>query len=268
MLAAFGLEFHPVHKVLICTECGRSIRPVGVQSHVDDHLKRANDGLTTRVRKEADTVKLPALLEFSRDAGVSEGYEAFAPPTPNGPPVEGLKVCVGHRCAFDGCDFASAGQRTVSNHFGKKHKDARDAKVRSIPTHVQTFFAQPALRYFSVNPDLCEEDRDRETARRYSLLITDHIPNLAEENLLAPKAQRDRSPVCRATDWDELLIEVRATDASRTAALNLIRVPDKSTEKELYNLIVAMEAYTSEIEILTTTVPRTALRLLKKAPVL
>lgn len=237
--------------------------------HVREHSKeihnRLSNGVGPRPRITIPPSRLADLSDFCFRNEVPEGAVVANFPDPGGHPVEGLTVYVGYRCLYDGCTYCAIKSRTMATHRSSVHKDTPPPSgPAEASTHVQTFFASP-LKYFSVNVDLLHPLDATDADGRFALLLTslDKLPEIPVGPALA---DRERSTVCRLTDWDKHLAGTRATAASRSQARGLIKKPGLKEEPLLFPLAAAFRAYTTRIADIASGVPVLVRRYLEAFP--
>lgn len=129
------LRYNATHKVLICSKCRYAVQKNAIGSHLLRHKIYRGD----RQRLLESIAKLD-LLE----------PEDVCLPEAGGPPVEGLPVTEGYRCAADGCGVLYASSKRMRRHWSEGHGVREPSSDFAKKVNLQTFFRGTKNRYFEV----------------------------------------------------------------------------------------------------------------------
>jgi hypothetical protein len=188
-------------------------------------------------------------------------------PRPNSAPVHGLHIYKGFRCAVPRCWYASRKESTIKKHYQEHKEQERPLSGnRLLRTHVQSFFKQPDVKWFSVDPGLSnrtEEDEDD----HYELLVQELIPNMPERPVVMSDDNRNRTLLLRVTDWDMHLKPFVKTALEREGVRNLTKLPVEKEEPILFPIRAAFLQYMQFVQNLIKTVPILARRMMMSWPV-
>jgi hypothetical protein len=240
----------------MCITCGHAHTPSGVINHAKTH------GVI-----RAHTFK-SVLDEYVLEHNISRSYAITHPPPPNASPITGLRIYEGFRCPIAYCPGASGTQSTMEEHYRIEHrKDEVPSRGhgRFVAAHIQSFFTQPRLKWFSVNIDLMNVPNIE--VDTYSRLILDYLPSLTQRPNITPVLNRDRTMLAQLTDWDTHLGPHIKTPKQCRKVLDLIVMPTEKDDPDLFPIIVVFREYMTTTEALLRQVPIIARRILHKFPV-
>ncbi|KAL3417063.1 hypothetical protein PVAG01_11486 [Phlyctema vagabunda] len=132
------LEYNARYRVLICRECQYAIQKSALGSHLLRHKifrgerESLLDSITQLNLLEAHLVPLPSSTS---------------------PPINGLSIVPGYRCAATGCGNLCASIKRMRRHWSEIHGFSQplpDSSVFACPVTLQTFFRGTKLKYFEV----------------------------------------------------------------------------------------------------------------------
>lgn len=135
------LRYNEAYAVLVCLECRYAVQKNAVESHLLRH--KIYRGERRTLLAEIGKLHLAEPDDVVPPAGIV-------------PPVEGLAVIPGYRCAaeVDGCEALCASAKRMRRHWSEAH-GTTDLPLAAMAsdTHLQTFFRGTKLKYFQVLAD-------------------------------------------------------------------------------------------------------------------
>ncbi|KAK4890125.1 hypothetical protein LTR27_011117 [Elasticomyces elasticus] len=133
------LEYNAEHRILICRDCQYAIQKNAIESHL---LRQHQIYRSDRKR----------LLAAIAELDVQEP-ENVSSPVAGSPPVQGLPIMSGYRCATADCQHLTVSTKRMQHHWSEEHchgKDRSSVPSSMRPATLQTFFRGTKIKYFEV----------------------------------------------------------------------------------------------------------------------
>ena len=129
------LQYLPIYKVLVCTQCRYAVQPNGIPRHLKDihHIYRSR--------------RQPFMQHVSK-------FQLDHPQEVNrrkvhGFPVPSLPVENGLRCESQGCSYLCVSVKRMKHHWLSVHGRAGQSELDWCPVQLQTIFRGNFLKYFT-----------------------------------------------------------------------------------------------------------------------
>ncbi|KAK3622609.1 hypothetical protein LTR56_022074 [Elasticomyces elasticus] len=133
------LEYNAEHRILICRHCQYAIQKNAIESHL---LRQHQIYRSDRKRLLAAIARLDV-----------QEPENVSSPVAGSPPVQGLPIMSGYRCATADCQHLTVSTKRMQHHWSEKHchGEGRSSVPSSMrPATIQTFFRGTKIKYFEV----------------------------------------------------------------------------------------------------------------------
>ncbi|KAK5744240.1 hypothetical protein LTR17_002270 [Elasticomyces elasticus] len=133
------LEYNAEHRILICRECQYAIQKNAIGSHL---LRQHQIYRSDRKR----------LLTAIAELDVQEP-ENVSSPVAGSPPVQGLPIMSGYRCATADCQHLTVSTKRMQHHWSERHchsEGGSSVPSSMRPATLQTFFRGTKIKYFEV----------------------------------------------------------------------------------------------------------------------
>jgi hypothetical protein len=207
-----GIRYHKHYKTIHCV-CEQAVLPDAIVSHVHGHGIKVTREMRRKLEDHLQKVPL-----------VKAVHEVMGP-SPNGPPVELLRLVDGHRCVR--CPYAAPAVKSVQNHWHKTHGKVETVapKDRYTKAMLQTFFAHVGQNYFEVNPALATLSPENV----FAIYMRDHVPNFPAFPASPPLTEREVPPLLQVTQWHEHLAAYVSNAQTRQNLLSMISLTSSST---------------------------------------
>ncbi|KAF8054082.1 hypothetical protein FPV67DRAFT_1442194, partial [Lyophyllum atratum] len=224
-----GVGIHKYFRTLHCLNCFSAHLP----SSIVNHLKK--DGVPVSQQQATELEGLVASHELITSA------DDLVLPTPDGPPVEGLKVEDGYRCSL--CSFAGRAHKTVANHWSEDHGDSGSSHQSVLAAKVQNFFPNKH-NFFSVK----EVPKVNPIDSLFDLHMRTDVAEMDASTYVAPPSTpAEVPPLLKLTGWHTHL-EPHIADKIRIAAVrDLVKPMPPKDDSPLGRVAAAVDQYMTEI---------------------
>lgn len=224
-----GLGIHKYFRTFHCLNCFTAHLP----SSIVNHLKK--DGIP--VSQEQAT----GLEQLALSHKLITSADDLMLPTPDGPPVEGLKVEEGYRCNL--CSFAARAYKTVANHWSEDHRDSGSSHQGVLTAKVQNFF--PRKHHFFSVKEVAKVDP---TDSLFDLHMRTDVAEMEASTYVAPPSTpAEVPPLLKLTGWHTHL-EAHIGDKIRIAAVrNLVKPMPPKDDSPLGRVAAVVDQYMTEI---------------------
>jgi hypothetical protein len=162
-------------------------------------------------------------------------------PSPNGPPVQLIKLEDGLACNVDraSCSYCCCSRNHMENHIRAKHRLlSRQASGSHRPAKVQSLYSGVGRVYFEVKPELAGVPFHDP----WHHIVQDYIPNLPLLLVAPPNTERERTSFMKFMDWDQHLSDV-LTDHSKLKLILTLKDRPTVEEGHLSRLTVVVQEY-------------------------
>ena len=222
ILSSLGYRYHTVFRTFHCLHCQYAVYPSHTLSHAVFH-----DIIIS------DISKVEAVLSSFKLAEPTQVNQMR--PAAGGPPVEGLQITDGFKCAL--CDYSAGVTRSISNHYKVEHPDFPCATANHyVNAKVQCFWQKTHTVFFTINPILLTLP----STNPYSVYIQKHYRS-DQKSFTTPNLEsRNYHPLIRMAGWHVHLEPYMKTTKDIGSLVNLCMSPQakETTLSKLQNYVI------------------------------